>query len=98
MIIIGIAIFSTPSILTFLFYRKLRKKGKAYKNAGLITFSLTTVAMLILAIKIITGPSGFGPEYDSIEIEQEIDGKLLCESVYKPSLKQTLSPIRKNHD
>ena len=38
--------------------------------------------MLILAIKIITGPSGFGPEYDSATIDQKIGGKLFCKSVY----------------
>lgn len=82
MIIIGIALFSAPIILTFFLYRTLKKKGKVKNIIGLTVFIITTLAMVTIVIKILTSPSGFGPEYDSVVIEQKIGGKLLCESVY----------------
>lgn len=82
MILIGIGLFSILPVLTFLLYRHLRKKGKIQKNIGLTLFILTTLGMIVLGLKVIFGPSGFGPEYDSVAIEQKIGGKLLCKSIY----------------
>lgn len=86
MILIGIALFAALPVLTYFLYRHLRKKGKIQKNIGISIFSLTTIAMTILAIKTLTGPSGFGPEYETVEIEQNIGGKLICESVYNADI------------
>ncbi|AFU69393.1 hypothetical protein P700755_002646 [Psychroflexus torquis ATCC 700755] len=86
MIILGIAILSILPVLTFFLYRKFKAKGKIYKYGGLTFFSLTTIGMIVLVINIIISPSGFGPEYESIEIKQNIGGKLLCESVYNADL------------
>jgi heme/copper-type cytochrome/quinol oxidase subunit 2 len=86
MILIGIALFLAFPVLSYFLYRHLRKKGKVQKNIGLTIFALTTIAMLILAIKTLTGPSGFGPEYETVEIEQNIGGKLICESVYNADI------------
>lgn len=82
MIVFGIVIFSILPVLTFLLYRKLRMKEKVYKYIGLTIFSLTTIGMIALVIKIIVSPSGFGPEYETVEIKQNLGGKLICESVY----------------
>ena len=82
MIILGIFIFSAPSVLTFLLFKKLKAKGQTQKIIGIVIFSVTTLAVLIIVIQIIIKPSGFGPEYDEAEINQKIGGKLLCKSVY----------------
>lgn len=42
--------------------------------------------MIFLAIKSIFGPSGFGPEYETVIINQNIGGKLLCKSVYNADI------------
>jgi hypothetical protein len=86
MILIGIVIFSILPVLTYLLYRVLKKKGKLYKNIGLIIFSLTTLGILVLAQKTIFGPSGFGPEYESVTIKQKIGGNLICKSVYNADI------------
>lgn len=86
MIIIGIAMFSILPFLTFLLYRHLRNKGVIAKNIGLALFILTTLGMIALVLRVIFGPSGFGPEYDSVVIEQKIGGKLLCNSVYNADM------------
>lgn len=82
MIFIGIGLFSILPVLTFLLYRHLRKKGKIQKNIGLTLFILTTIGMIALGLKAFLGPSGFGPEYETVKIKQGIGGKLLCNSVY----------------
>jgi hypothetical protein len=86
MILIGIIIFSIFPILTFLLYRHLRKKGKVQKHIGLVLFILTTLGMIIIGLKAILGPSGFGPDYETVDIDQKIGGKLLCNSVYTADL------------
>lgn len=86
MIIIGIAFFSIPSVLTFLLYRKLKTKGKTQKKIGIAIFSVTTLAMILIVVKIIISPSGFGPEYDKAEIKQKIGGTLICNSVYNADI------------
>jgi hypothetical protein len=86
MIIIGILMFSILPVLTFLLYRVLRAKGKIYKNIGLTIFILSILGMITLGLKIILSPSGFGPEYENVEIKQKIGGKLLCESVYNADI------------
>lgn len=82
LIIIGILMFSILPILTFLLYRSLRKKGNIHKNIGLTIFILTTLCMIILGIMTIFNKGGFGPDYETVVIEQKIGGKLLCNSVY----------------
>lgn len=82
MILIGIALLSILPVLAFLLYRYLRTKGKVQKNIGLALFILTTLAMMIIGVKIIFGPSGFGTEFETVAIDQGIGGKLLCNSVY----------------
>jgi hypothetical protein len=86
MILIGIVFFSILPVLTFFLYRHLRKKGKVQRNIGLVLFILTTLGMILLGIKIIISPSGFGPEYEKVEIKQKIGGKLLCNSVYNADI------------
>jgi len=86
MILMGFALFASLPVLSYFLYRHLRKKGKVQKNIGLTIFVLISVAMLILIIKIFTGPSGFGPDYETVEIEQDIGGKLICESVHNADI------------
>ena len=86
MIVFLIVLFSILPIFTFIFYRIIRKKGKVYKMVGLMIFSLTTIGMVALAIKTLFGPSGFEPSYETIEIKQNIGGKLLCKSEYNADL------------
>ncbi len=86
MILLGIVIFSAPSVLTFLLYRRLKTKGETKRKIGIAIFSITTLAMLLLVIKIINSPSGFGPEYDTALIDQKIGGKLFCKSVYNADI------------
>ena len=86
MILIGIVIFSILPILTFLLYRHLKKKNNDSKKIGLTIFILTTIGMISIVLKIIFGPSGFGPEYDSALIKQKIGGNLLCDSEYNADL------------
>jgi hypothetical protein len=68
--------------LTYLLYRYLRKKGETQKKIGLAIFILTSALMLYFGIQSALSGFGFGPEYETIEIEQNIGGKLICESVY----------------
>lgn len=82
MLIISIFLFSFLPILTFFLYLNLKKKGKFLKILGMSFFSLSTLGMIALVIKIIVSPSGFGPDYETIELKQTIGGKLLCKSVY----------------
>jgi len=86
MIILGVVIFSTPSVLTFLLYRRLKTKGKTQKKIGIAIFSIITLAMILLVVKILISPSGFGPEYDTALIDQKIGGKLFCKSVYNADI------------
>ena len=81
-IIIFVAVYSLPSFLTFLLYKKLRAKGETHKKIGIAIFSVTTLTMLILAIYSISIGGGFGPENDNAEIQQKIGGTLICTSVY----------------
>ncbi|WP_276974570.1 hypothetical protein [Flavobacterium filum] len=85
-ILIGIVIFSIPSVLTFLLYRKLKTKGETKKKIGIVIFSITFILTLLLVIKTIISPSGFGPEYDKAEIKQKIGGILICNSVYNADI------------
>lgn len=86
MIIIGIAIFSIPSLLTFLLYRKLRTKGETKKKIGIAIFSITTLAMLLFGAYSIISRGGIGPEYDKEEFKQKIGGTLLCNSEYNADI------------
>ena len=82
-ILVAISFFLALPVATFLlYYYRLRKKGKRSKNIGLAIFIFSVVGMIILAIKIFVGPSGFGPDYDNAEIKQIIGGKLLCKSIH----------------
>ena len=86
MTIFAIGLFSILPVLAFLLYRFLKKKGKIQKKIGLTIFILTTLLMIGLALKTVLGPSGFGPDYDTVVIEQKIGGKLLCYSVHTADL------------
>lgn len=75
-------ILAIPSGLTYFLYRYLKKKGQTQKRIGLIIFISTTVLMTVYSIKFFKDGAGFGPEYETVQIEQNIGGKLICESVY----------------
>ncbi|MFA6261127.1 MAG: hypothetical protein WC760_06660 [Bacteroidia bacterium] len=85
-VVIGISLFSILPMLTYTLYRHLRKKGNVSKNIGLALFLVTTLGMIVIGLKVIFGPSGFGPEYDSVLIDQKIGGKLLCYSEYNADI------------
>jgi hypothetical protein len=86
MVLIGIVLFSALPALTYFLYRTLRKKGKISKYIGLSIFSITTLGMIFLVIKMFVGESGFGPEYETVMVEQKLGGKLLCNSVYNADI------------
>ncbi|MFA0962864.1 hypothetical protein AB9P05_13760 [Roseivirga sp. BDSF3-8] len=77
-----VVILSIPSGLTYLLYRYLRKKGEKPKKIGLALFVLTTALMVYIGIDSAMKGFGFGPEYETEIISQDIGGKLICESVY----------------
>lgn len=85
-IVVCIAFYSIPSILTFLLYKKLRKKGEKQKRIGFAIFLTTTLIMVTLAIYAVISDGGFGPEYDKVEIKQNIGGTLICNSVYNADI------------
>jgi hypothetical protein len=85
-IIFCIAFYSIPSFLTFLLYKKLRTKGKKQKRIGFAIFLTTTLIMVTLAIYAVISGGGFGPEYDKVEIKQNIGGTLVCNSVYNADI------------
>lgn len=60
----------------------MKNKGKTLKNIGIIIIIATCVAVTAFTIFLFNIPSGFGPEYDTVLIKQNIGGKLLCKSVY----------------
>ncbi len=80
-IIVGI-IAIIPFSCYFLI-KYLKKKGIIYRNIGII---IIIVIIIFIGGKLIFGPSGFGPEYDSAVIKQKIGGKLLCNSVFTADL------------
>lgn len=81
-VIFCLVILAIPSGLTYFLYRYLKKKGQTQKRIGLIIFISTTVLMIVYSIKFFKDRAGFGPEYETVQIEQNIGGKLICESVY----------------
>jgi hypothetical protein len=82
LVIVCLGILAIPSGLTYLLYNRLKKKGGTQRKIGLIIFISTTILMIIYSIKFFKDGAGFGPEYETAEIEQNIGGKLICESVY----------------
>ncbi len=54
-VLFAIAIFITPSVLAFLLYRWLKKKGWQYKTLGLLVFVGVTGFMSFNAYKFIPG-------------------------------------------
>ena len=85
-LIIVIVILSIPSGLTYLLYRYLRNKGEKPKKIGLTIFALTTALMVYFGIDSAMNGFGFGPEYETEIINQDIGGKLICESVYNADI------------
>lgn len=81
-VIFCLLLLSIPSVLTYLLYKYLKTKGETQRKIGLIILVLTTVFMIIYSIKFFKDGAGFGPEYETVQIEQNIGGKLICESVY----------------
>lgn len=81
-VIFCLVTLAIPSGLTYFLYRYLKKKGQTQKRIGLIIFISTTVLMIVYSIKFFKDGAGFGPEYETVQIEQNIGGKLICESVY----------------
>lgn len=81
-VIFCIVILAIPSGLTFWLYKHLKKKGETQRKIGLTIFIVTTIFMIGYSIKFFMDGAGFGPEYETVEIEQNIGGKLICESVY----------------
>jgi len=49
---------------------------------GFLIFVSTTVLMIIYSIKFFIDDSGFEPKYETVQIEQDVGGKLICNSVY----------------
>ncbi|MEI6091274.1 MAG: hypothetical protein WCR42_12540 [bacterium] len=82
----SILLFSIPPFLAFLLYKWLKKKGKTPKIIGLSLFFGVCGFMIWGIYQVITGPSGFGPEYDKAEIKQKIGGTLICSSVYSADI------------
>lgn len=77
-----LVILAIPSVLTYLLYSYLKKAGRTQGIMGLALFISTTVLVVIFSIKFYKSGAGFGPEYETVQIEQNIGGKLICESVY----------------
>jgi hypothetical protein len=84
--LILVFIFTILPVLTFLLYRFLKQKGKIPEYIGLCLFITTTAGMLFIIIKIIMAPSGFGPDYETVVIKQNIGGKLVCNSLYNADI------------
>jgi hypothetical protein len=68
-------------VLTYLLYRHLKNKGQTQRKIGLAIFISTTVLMTIYSIKFFMNGAGFGHKYETVEIKQDIGGKLICNSV-----------------
>ena len=83
----SIAIFSILPVLSFLLFIYVRKKGKLQKYFSFTLFVFVTISMIFIAIKMITSPSGFGPERKTIEVKQNIGGKLICKSYYTADIR-----------
>lgn len=85
-VIIVVALLSILPAGTFFLYKLLSERGRVAKKVGLAIFIGTTFGRIVIAGKIIFGlifgPGGFGPEYESVVIEQKIGGKLVCKSVF----------------
>ena len=81
-----LVILSIPSGLTYLLYRYLRKKGQNQRKIGLAIIIVTTILMVIYSIKFFMDGAGFGPKYETVEIDQNIGGKLICKSVYNADI------------
>jgi len=77
-----IALIAGPSIGMFLVYRSLKRYGKTKGGISFALFLLTVFTTIGLIIKVIVSPSGFGPDYDSAKIKQNIGGTLMCRSVF----------------
>lgn len=81
-VLFAIAIFATPSVLTFFLYRWLKKKGRGFKALGLIVFIGVTGFMSFNAYKFATGDILSDPVHETIEINQAVGGVLICSSTY----------------
>ncbi len=81
-VIFCLVLLSVPSGLTYWLYRYLKKKDESQRKIGLIIFAVTSFFMIGYSIIFFMNGAGFGPEYETVEIEQKIGGKLICESVY----------------
>ena len=81
-VIFCLVILSIPSVLTYFLFKYLKKKGETHRKVGLIIFGLTTISMIIYSVVFFRNGAGFGPEYENVEIKQNIGGNLLCKSVY----------------
>jgi hypothetical protein len=77
-----IALLAAPIVLAFFLYRWLKKKGNIYKTIGLVVLIATSGLMSFAAFKVITDDSGLEPEYETVEIEQNVGGVLICSSSY----------------
>jgi hypothetical protein len=85
-VILVTGILSVLPVLSFVLYTTIRRRWPKYKSIGIAVFVLTTLGMIALGIKIVISPSGFGPEYKSVEIKQNIGGTLLCNSEYNADI------------
>lgn len=79
-IVMVVLIISIPSVLTFQLYKYLKKKSKYLEYVGFRLFVVTTIISILTAFFSLL-PSGFGPDYETLEIKQNIGGKLVCNSV-----------------
>ena len=80
-VIFCLVILAIPSVLTYLLYRHLKNKGQTQRKIGLAIFISTTVLLTIYSIKFFINGAGFGNIYETVEIKQDIGGKLICNSV-----------------
>ena len=81
-LLIGLFLFSIPIYLSYLFYNKIKTKGKFYKNIGLLVIAISSAFIGYIIFLNILNKGGFGPNYDSAIIRQKIGGTLFCQSEY----------------
>jgi len=81
--IIVLFIVFLPSIIT-IYFSKAQIKSKKTKRFIVALSILSNIVLLVFLYNII--PSGFGPEYETVEIKQKIGGKLICESIYNADI------------
>jgi hypothetical protein len=78
----GLTLASIPFFMALIIYRTIKHRGKTAENIGIALIVMSILATLFGLYQIFFGPSGFGPDYDKAEIQQNIGGMLICSSVH----------------